>query len=185
MALRAPCMLRGIPPLSSPTSTTMDSVQMHTSMCIVGGPLSDQMEVEWSSHCHLREFPFNSDVLPPLTELIQQNYVLLFKWLWVSYDVYVHLLYRQTSFVYGRRYSGETLTAHITDGSVITDYGTFTLWCRAASVFFTRISIPTNLFSQVSIYVCCNNCGKGSPILVVNETLLCLFRHQLRLRCQL
>lgn len=62
----------------------------------------------------------------------------------------MHPFCRQTRFVPGRRYSGETLIAHITDGSTITDYGTFTIWCRLASVFFTRINIPSNLFSQVS-----------------------------------
>ena len=63
----------------------------------------------------------------------------------------VHAFCRQTKFAFGRRYSGETLIAHITDGSSITDYGTFTIWCQAASVFFTRINIPTNLFSQVCV----------------------------------
>ncbi len=49
-------------------------------------------------------------------------------------------------FVFGRRYSSEDLTFDLPSGTDLCDVATFTIWCQAASVFFTRVDIPSSLF---------------------------------------
>ncbi len=49
-------------------------------------------------------------------------------------------------FVLGRRYSSEDLTFDLPSGTDLCDVATFTIWCQAASAFFTRVDIPSSLF---------------------------------------
>ena len=60
-------------------------------------------------------------------------------------------------FVFGRSYSNEQLTVSLDNcpscraGLTIRDLGTFTIWCRRFSVFFTRLDIPADLFNVSQI----------------------------------
>ena len=45
-----------------------------------------------------------------------------------------------------RRYSNEDLTFDLPSGTDMCDIATFTVWCEAASAFFTRIEIPRSTF---------------------------------------
>ena len=63
------------------------------------------------------------------------------------------------SFVLGRSYSNEQLTVSLDSctecraGLTIRDLQSFTIWCRAFSVFFTRLDIPADLFNVSQIHM--------------------------------
>ena len=66
---------------------------------------------------------------------------------------FASLLCSNGRFVSGRSYSNEQLTVSLDSctecraGLTIRDLGTFTIWCRRFTAFFTRLDIPADLFN--------------------------------------
>jgi hypothetical protein len=56
---------------------------------------------------------------------------------------------QRSSFVLGRRYNGETLEVDIPLSMDVSNFGTFTIWCRAAQSFFTSLAIPQGTVGSI------------------------------------
>ena len=71
-----------------------------------------------------------------------------------------HKMYHHYRYTGGRipsRYTGSDVTISLKSqqggdtGLTVHDIGTFTIWCRRFSVFFTRISIPEGLMLDAGV----------------------------------
>ena len=60
-------------------------------------------------------------------------------------DICLHT-HSQMKFTLGREYTNESLRFRMPAGQYACDMGYFTIWCRQANQFFTRIRIPGDLF---------------------------------------